>query len=108
MTQVEFGERIFQLRSKMGVTQAEFEDLCELTHGYIAHLELGRRNPSLDIISKIARGTGMTLGQLLDDLPPTPQEKDGYTNKILAYLKRLRDEQKRDVLQIMKLIIRNQ
>lgn len=108
MTKEEFGERVYQLRSKMGVTQMEFETLCDLTHGYIAHLELGHRNPSLEVISKIAHGTGLTIGQLMDEDPPTPIETDEYTNKIVSYIKLMRDEQKRDALNILKTIIKNQ
>ena len=66
MTREAFGERIFQLRSKMGLSQAEFEDLCGLTQGYIAHIELGHRNPSLQTLAKIAEGMDLSLAQLLD------------------------------------------
>lgn len=108
MTKEEFGERTYQLRSKMGLSQKEFEDLCGLARGYIGHIELGQRNPSLETMIKIAEGAGISLVQLLDSKPPQPKETDEYTNKIMAITKRMRPEQKRNALEVLKMVIKNQ
>jgi transcriptional regulator with XRE-family HTH domain len=54
------------LREKKGLTQEELAFKAKVTPGYVAQLELGiRKNPSLDVVRRLARALGVRLGELL-------------------------------------------
>jgi transcriptional regulator with XRE-family HTH domain len=57
---------IRELREKKGLTQEELAFKAKVTPGYVAQLELGiRRNPSLDVVRRLARALGVRLAELL-------------------------------------------
>jgi transcriptional regulator with XRE-family HTH domain len=57
---------IRELREKKGLTQEELAFKAKVTPGYVAQLELGiRKNPSLDVVRRLARALGVRLGELL-------------------------------------------
>lgn len=62
---VRVGERIASLRKAKGLTQLRLSLLCETTQSYISDLEVGRRNPSLIILGRIAEALDCTLSELL-------------------------------------------
>lgn len=49
-----FGTNVRKLRTKMGVSQEKFAELCGLHRTYISDIECFRRSISLDNIQKIA------------------------------------------------------
>jgi XRE family transcriptional regulator of biofilm formation len=57
---------IRDLREKKGLTQEELAFKAKVTPGYVAQLELGlRKNPSLDVVRRLARALGVRLTELL-------------------------------------------
>jgi transcriptional regulator with XRE-family HTH domain len=57
---------IRELRAKKGLTQEELAFKAKVTPGYVAQLELGlRKNPSLDVVRRLARALGVRLTELL-------------------------------------------
>lgn len=61
-----FGERLRDLRHERGWTSQEaFAHHTGLDRTYISGIERGRRNPTLDVIIKLARGLGVTPSELL-------------------------------------------
>jgi transcriptional regulator with XRE-family HTH domain len=57
---------IRELREKKGLTQEELAFKAKVTPGYVAQLELGlRKNPSLDVVRRLARALGVRLAELL-------------------------------------------
>lgn len=61
-----FGERLRDLRQERGWgSQEAFAHHVELDRTYISGLERGRRNPTLDVIVKLARGLDVTPSELL-------------------------------------------
>lgn len=54
------------LRERKGLTQEELAFKAKVTPGYVAQLELGiRKNPSLDVVRRLARSLGVPLAELL-------------------------------------------
>lgn len=49
-----FGRRLFQLRTKAGITQAKVAALTNLSIDLISRIERGERAPSLETIEKIS------------------------------------------------------
>ncbi|UUW92235.1 helix-turn-helix domain-containing protein [Pimelobacter simplex] len=61
-----FGESVAQLRRQRGWTQEELAERAELHRSYIAAIETGGRNPTLDVIVKIATGLHVRVSQLFE------------------------------------------
>jgi XRE family transcriptional regulator of biofilm formation len=57
---------IRELRGEKGLTQEELAFKAKVTPGYVAQLELGlRKNPSLDVVRRLARALKVPLAELL-------------------------------------------
>jgi transcriptional regulator with XRE-family HTH domain len=52
---VRFGKEVRRKRSKLGVSQEEFADMCGLDRTYVGGIERGERNVGLLNIDKIAK-----------------------------------------------------
>ncbi|KUM30052.1 hypothetical protein AQ436_10550 [Arthrobacter sp. EpRS66] len=64
-----FGDRVRELRKAKGFTSQEaFANHLELDRTYVSGIERGRRNPTLDIIVKIANGLSVHPSELLSTL----------------------------------------
>lgn len=61
-----FSQKLKMLRQERGLSQEGLALLCNIDRTYVGRLENPKRNPSLEILSKIADGLGMTLSELLD------------------------------------------
>ena len=65
---VRFGRAIRKRRKRLGLSQEEFADKCELDRSYMGGIERGQRNVSLVNIRKIARGLEISLSELFRGL----------------------------------------
>lgn len=61
-----FSQKLKMLRQERGLSQEGLALLCNIDRTYVGRIENLKRNPSLEILSKIADGLGMTLSELLD------------------------------------------
>lgn len=59
-----FGKRLFEFRSKTGLSQEKFAAKVGLDRTYYASVENGKRNISLINIAKIAKGLNVSLVEL--------------------------------------------
>lgn len=72
--QVEFGSRVKRLRLDKGWTsQEKFAHHVGIDRTYMSSIEQGRRNPSLDIILKIAHALRVDAAELVEGLGKEPQ-----------------------------------
>ena len=60
------GQRIRLMRSRAGYSQESFARVCGLNRTYIAGVELGKRNISIENLNKIAEALNLTLAELCD------------------------------------------
>ena len=65
---VRFGKALRKRRNKLGVSQEEFADLCELDRTYIGGIERGERNVALVNIEKIANSLRISLTEMFRDV----------------------------------------
>jgi transcriptional regulator with XRE-family HTH domain len=65
---VSLGKRLKALRAEHGLTQERLADASGLHVTYIAGIESGRRNPSLNSLSALAQGFGISLSKLLEEV----------------------------------------
>lgn len=61
------GEKIRQLRLKMGLTQEELADRCELTKGFISQVERELTSPSIATLVDILECLGTNLKDFFND-----------------------------------------
>jgi transcriptional regulator with XRE-family HTH domain len=66
--QVEFGDRVRQRRHELGWSQEQLALKADINRTYIASLESGRRNPSLDLIARLAAALKIDAGELVSGL----------------------------------------
>lgn len=60
---MEIGDRIKNLRQKIGLTQEELAERSELTKGFISQLERDLTSPSIDSLSDVLEALGTNLGE---------------------------------------------
>ena len=78
-----FGRRVRQLRDEKGWSQERLAEKADLDRSYIAGIEVGRRNPSLNALATLATGLGMGLSDLFNGVPAIakPRAGTGATSK---------------------------
>lgn len=63
-----FGKTVRELRQKMGISQENFADICDLHRTYISDVELGKRNISIENIQRVADALNMTMEELFKEV----------------------------------------
>jgi transcriptional regulator with XRE-family HTH domain len=64
LIQKNFGARIRELRMSQNLSQEKLEGLTGLDRTYISGIERGIRNPSLKVLSKLAKALKMTISEM--------------------------------------------
>lgn len=64
-----FGESVSRLRRVQGWTQEDLAERANLHRSYLAAIETGIRNPSLDVIVKLAKGLEVPVAELFAPKP---------------------------------------
>jgi transcriptional regulator with XRE-family HTH domain len=72
---MEIGERIKDLRSKLGITQTLLAKNAGLTSAAISQFEAGFRKPSFDALSKLASAFNVSTDSLLGKIEESPKPK---------------------------------
>lgn len=68
MITVKLGYRIRELRKDMGLSQEKFALKIGMDRTYLASVEAGKRNISIENIKKIADGLGVSLSKLFEGM----------------------------------------
>ena len=64
----EFGNRIKELRHAQKLSQEKFALQIDMDRTYLASIESGKRNVSLENIKKLADGFEISLGELFKNM----------------------------------------
>ncbi len=64
----EFGSRVRERRTELGLSQEALADSCELHWTYIGQVERGQRNLTLHNVIRIAEALGVDPGELVAGL----------------------------------------
>ena len=68
MTRKAIGARIRVLREQNGLTQVTFANMVNVERAYLSKIESGERNPSIDMLERIAGGFDMSLSEFLEGI----------------------------------------
>jgi transcriptional regulator with XRE-family HTH domain len=71
-----FGRRVRELREREGLTQDRLAKLSGMHASVIGRFERGKHDPQLSSVLSIARGLGVSPGELLDTLADTTQGRE--------------------------------
>lgn len=61
-----FGRNVRLVRTQKGWTQEQLAFEADVKRSYISEIESGKRNPSLDVVEKIAKALDVKLGLLIE------------------------------------------
>jgi len=64
MLKINLGEKIRYLRKSNDLTQQQLADKADIDYSYLGAIERGEKNPTLDIIEKIANGLEIEIYKL--------------------------------------------
>ena len=79
--QIQVGLRIKELRVRDGSSQECFALKIGMDRTYLASIEAGRRNVTLQNLAKIATGFDMTLSEFFEGIAQPQLEGDRSTNQ---------------------------
>ena len=63
---VKFGRRVRKVRKALDMSQEELAHEADSNRTYISDVERGTRNPSIEVVERIAKALNVTMGSLLD------------------------------------------
>ena len=63
----EYGKRLNQLRKERKMSQEKLAELSELNRPYISAIEQGKRNVSLEVISKLAQALDIEIKHFYEE-----------------------------------------
>jgi transcriptional regulator with XRE-family HTH domain len=66
--QIELGSRISRYRQRRGLSQEALALAADINRSYIASLETGQRNPSLETLARLSLALEVDLGTLVRGL----------------------------------------
>lgn len=69
-----FGEKLYQLRTRRGLTLTELGNLLSVHNTFVSQLEKGRKVPNAEMILKVSDTFGITTDQLMRDELDLPEE----------------------------------
>jgi XRE family transcriptional regulator, aerobic/anaerobic benzoate catabolism transcriptional regulator len=95
---VEVGQRIRAARAKAGVTRKQLATASGASERYLAHLEAGTGNPSVDVLSAI----GDALDMAMADLLPLGGERGELEERAANLMRRLPTDKLQGVIDWMQ------
>ena len=66
MIKAKVGKRIKELRNKLGISQEELAFRSEIHRTYIASLEVGKRNVSIETLEKVVNALEVSMSDFFD------------------------------------------
>lgn len=65
--EIGIGKKISAWRKERGFTQAQLAEKSNISRSYLAGVETGRYNPSIDTLKNIAKSLNINISFLLED-----------------------------------------
>lgn len=78
------GEKVRLKRREMGYTQERLAELCDVSTGFLGHIENGTRTPSLETLYSIACALHSGVDYFLFDSAPTT---DSFIEQITSHVR---------------------
>ena len=66
MSPERFGMRLKEIREQKGMTQEELAKRADVSRAYLSRLEMGRHDPPLSTVEKLAKALGVKAAKLIE------------------------------------------
>jgi transcriptional regulator with XRE-family HTH domain len=66
MSAKRLGMKLKELRTQQGMSQTAMAKKVRVTQAYIAMLEKGQENPTLDVLERLAKALKVTVAELVE------------------------------------------
>lgn len=97
------GSRIRKLRQQKKVSQEELGFKASISAAHLGQIERGLKKPTVETLGRIASALDISISELFNFEAPTPEPPSSETmDKINAYLLSMTEDQRRDILKIIK------
>lgn len=106
MNNYSLGNRIRNLRLKYSLSQEQLALRADITTAYLGQIERDEKNPTVKLIEKIANALNLSLSELFSDQKIDNEDTDEILNSIIFELNDLSEEEKEEVLQIIRHILK--
>ena len=90
------GKRIKELRIKKGITVNKLANVSGISQSYLRDIELGNKQPTVEYLSYICDGLGISLATFFTDTE---------SKKIVDLINKLTDNQKNAIIALIESII---
>lgn len=101
--QKRLGTKVRSLRKAKGLSISKVADVADLDVSFLGQIELGKRDPSLSSLAKIAKGLGVPVAEFFSDMKPSTISIDEKIVQEIGIVVHGRTEaQKDDILAILK------
>lgn len=101
----EIGKRIRNYRTQLKLSQEELAEKCSLHPTYIGQVERGEKNATIESISKIAVGLGVTLSTLFENLEGTAETEKSIAGEAYDLIQALPSKSQEKIIGILKSIL---
>lgn len=61
------GRQVKKIRNRIGMTQVDLANHCDLMRTYISRIELGQANPRVNVLADLAKAMNVNISDLLAD-----------------------------------------
>lgn len=106
MKNYSIGNRIRSLRLKHNLSQEQLALRADITTAYLGQIERDEKNPTIKLIEKIANALNLSLSELFSDQKIDNEDSDEIINNIIFELSDLSIEEKQEILQIIKHVLK--
>lgn len=100
------GNRIRKLRVQKHLSQEQVALRAGITTAYLGQIEREEKNPTVKLIEKISNVLELSLSELFCDQELNTESTDGVLENIIFELRALSEEDKKEILEIIKHIIK--
>lgn len=98
------GSHIRQLRNQKKVSQEELGYKASISAAHLGQIERGQKKPTVETLGRIASALDISVSELFRfDTPISVRQSSETMDKINAYLLSMTEEQRRDILKIIKI-----
>lgn len=106
MDNYSIGNRIRQLRLQKHLSQEQVALSAGITTAYLGQIERGEKNPTVKLVEKISNVLELSLSELFSDQEIEIKRIDEIIESIVFELKELSAEEKKEMLKLIKHIIK--
>jgi transcriptional regulator with XRE-family HTH domain len=103
------GDNIRQLRKIRGLSQEQLAFRAEINASYMGQVERGEKNPTIDVLSKIAKALHTPLEDIVNVSNVTDAtdetENEGYATKIVHQINNLSLKEQEAVYRFVKQLV---